>query len=83
MTIKHVEFLQDPFPALSAPTTEILIMTLKKGKTQEELYDVLTILASKMDVDGPYPSVSRGEVREEPGKGYALVVGWNNSKVRT
>jgi len=56
-------------------------MTLKEGKTKEGLYDVLTTLASKMDVDAPYAPVSRGEVREEPGKGYALVVGWNNSKV--
>lgn len=80
VTIKHVEFIQDPFPALSAPTTEILEMTLKAGKTKEDLYDVLKILASKMDVEAPYPPVSRGEVREEPGKSYFLVLGWNSSK---
>jgi hypothetical protein len=34
-----------------------------------------------MDVDAPYPPVARGEVREEPGKRYALVLGWNSSKV--
>jgi len=81
VTIKHVEFLQDPFPALIAPITEILTMTLKEGKTKEDLYDVLNILASKMDVDAPYPPVARGEIREEPGKGYALILGWNSSKV--
>lgn len=81
MTIKHVEFLQDPFPGLSAPTTEILDMTLKESKTKEDLYDVLNTLASKLDVDSPYPPVTWGEFREEPGKGYALVLGWNSSKV--
>ena len=80
-TIKHVEFLQDPFPALTAPVTEILDMTLKAGKTKENLYDVLNLLASKLDVEAPYPPLARGEVREEPGKGYLLVLGWNSSKV--
>jgi hypothetical protein len=56
-------------------------MTLKAGKTKEDLYDVLNLLASKLDVEAPYPPLARGEVREEPGKGYVLVLGWNSSKV--
>lgn len=80
MTIKHVEFLQDPIPALIAPVTEIFNMTLKEGKTKEDLYGVLKTIGDKMEVDAPYPS-ALGEIREEPGKGYALVLGWNSSKV--
>jgi hypothetical protein len=80
VTIKHVEFLQDPIPALIAPVTEIFTMTLKEGKTKEDLYEVLSNIGAKMAVDAPYPS-ALGEIREEPGKGYALVLGWNSSKV--
>jgi len=79
VTIKHVEFLQDPIPALIAPVTEIFTMTLKEGKTKEDLYEVLSKIGAKMAVDAPYPS-ALGEIREEPGKGYALVLGWNSSK---
>src|SRR5258708_23295476 len=55
-------------------------MTLKEGKTKEDLYEVLSKIGAKMAVDAPYPS-ALGEIREEPGKGYALVLGWNSSKV--
>jgi len=75
-----VNFIQDPFIALSAPTTEIVEMTLKEGKTKEDLYEVLTVLASKLDVDAPYPPTAWGESQDET-KRYGLVLGWNNSKV--
>jgi len=78
--VTHVKFIQDPFPALSAPTTEIVYTTLKEGKTQEDLYEVLTVLASKLDVDAPYPPIAWGESLQEPGKRCGIVLGWNNSK---
>jgi len=56
-------------------------MNLKEGKTQEDLYEVLTVFASKMDVDAPYPPIAWGESLEEPGKRYGMVLGWNSSKV--
>jgi len=78
--VKHVNFIQDPFPALSAPTTEIVDITLKEGKTKEDFYEAMTVLASKLAVDAPYPQVAWGDSHEEPGKRYGLVLGWNSSK---
>jgi len=78
--MKHVQFIQDPFTALSAPITEIADMTLKEGKTKEDLAEVLAVSASNFEADAPYLPAAWGESREEPGKGYVLIIGWNSSK---
>jgi hypothetical protein len=82
--IKHINFTQDgprPFPAITAPVSEILDMTLKEGKTKEDLVEVLAVLAPMLDVDSPYPPPAWGESHEEPGNRYALLLGWNSAKV--
>jgi len=82
LRFKHIDvnFIQDPFIAFDAPTTEIVEVTLKEGKTKEDLYEVLAVLASQLDVDAPYPPVAWGESQDEPGERYGLVLGWNSSK---
>ncbi|KAF8954299.1 hypothetical protein BDZ97DRAFT_489766 [Flammula alnicola] len=80
----HVDFIADPKAgALTAPTTEVMVMTLKEGKTKDDLAAVLAVLGPKITAaEGAYEPLAWGETREEPGKKFYLFLGWESTKVR-
>ncbi|KAF8885685.1 hypothetical protein CPB84DRAFT_1850290 [Gymnopilus junonius] len=76
----HVEFNKDFLPAISAPSTEILAMTLKEGKTKDELYTILGAIASNIDKDNTpeHRHATFGPTVEDPTKFY-LSIGWKSA----
>ncbi|KAF8950637.1 hypothetical protein BDZ97DRAFT_1933653 [Flammula alnicola] len=78
----HVDFIADPKAgALTAPTTEVMVMTLKEGKTKDDLAAVLAVLGPKITAaEGAYEPLAWGETREEPGKKFYLFLGWESTK---
>ncbi|PPQ95303.1 hypothetical protein CVT25_001034 [Psilocybe cyanescens] len=78
----HVDFVKDFTPALTAPTTEILWMTLNEGKTKEDLYNILSTMATKIDAgNAKYAPVTWGPTLEDSNTFY-LTIGWDSTKVR-
>ncbi|KAJ3501216.1 hypothetical protein NLJ89_g9440 [Agrocybe chaxingu] len=82
VSIVHVTFEQDPTAALTAPCTEIVSLTLREGKTKDDLYATLVAFrdAGMEKEKGIHPPLTYGQTREDPNK-FFLVVGWDNSKV--
>jgi hypothetical protein len=78
----HVDFIESPETALAQNATEILIMTLKEGKTKEDLAAAIAVLGAKITAeDGCSKPLAWGETREEPGKTFFSFLGWESSKV--
>ncbi|KAF9485818.1 hypothetical protein BDN70DRAFT_870708 [Pholiota conissans] len=77
----HVDFNESPDAPIGMKVTEVLTMTLKEGKTKEELAEVLSVLAPKITAEeGCTKPLAWGETREEPGKTFFLLLGWESSK---
>ncbi|KAF4586510.1 hypothetical protein EYR38_010789 [Pleurotus pulmonarius] len=79
-SMDHITFSVDSKTALSAPTTEIAISTLKEGGDPQALSAALRDLATSIDAaDGAHPPCCWGNSRER-GKKFFLLVGWDSSK---
>ncbi|KAF8885687.1 hypothetical protein CPB84DRAFT_1750097 [Gymnopilus junonius] len=78
--MNHVEFNKDFIPAVSAPSTEILEMALKEGKTKGELYTLLGLISSSIDEGNipEYNPATFGPTVEDSTKFY-LTAGWKSS----
>ncbi|KAF8177034.1 hypothetical protein BJ912DRAFT_986347 [Pholiota molesta] len=77
----HVDFIESPETALAQNATEILIMTLKEGKTKEDLAAAIAVLGAKITAEeGCSKPLAWGETREEPGKTFFSFLGWESSK---
>ncbi|KDR82944.1 hypothetical protein GALMADRAFT_238635 [Galerina marginata CBS 339.88] len=80
LKLNHVNYIKDFVPALTAPTTEILGITLKEGKTKEDLENVLNKLAVRIDAaNSKYAPVTWGPTVEDPKK-FFLSIGWDSAK---
>lgn len=79
LKLHHVGFTKEFVPALTAPTTEILGITLKEGKTKEDLYKILGSLATKIEAENKHGPVTWGQTVEDPQK-FWLTIGWDSVK---
>ena len=79
-TVLHVHFHDAPEAALGAPVTEVLIQTLKSGKTVSDLEGVLSPLAPKLGTEEGCIAGTWGETKEDKDKS-VLFLGWTSSKV--
>ncbi|KDR82943.1 hypothetical protein GALMADRAFT_134467 [Galerina marginata CBS 339.88] len=80
LKLNHIEYIQDFVPALTAPTTEILGISLREGKTREDLEKALAAVNSKVEVANPkYAPVAWGPTVEDPQK-FWLNIGWESAK---
>jgi hypothetical protein len=78
----HVDFIESPDTTLAQNATEVLTMTLKEGKTKEDLAAAVAVLGPKITAEeGCAKPLAWGETREEPGKTFFLFLGWESSKV--
>ena len=81
LTLYHVDFIKPYTPSQSAPTTEVLAITLKEGKTKADLWKVLEAITAKIDEENPkYAPVTWGQTLEDEKKFY-LTIGWDSSDV--
>ncbi|KAF8885684.1 hypothetical protein CPB84DRAFT_1733897 [Gymnopilus junonius] len=79
VTVYHVEFINPFEPSQSAPTTEILAITLKEGKTKEDLTNVVNTMSAKINAENPkHAPVTWGQTLEDEQKFY-LTIGWDSS----
>ncbi|PPQ83568.1 hypothetical protein CVT26_003974 [Gymnopilus dilepis] len=79
LTLYHVDFIKPYTPSQSAPTTEVLAITLKEGKTKADLWRVLEAITAKIDEENPkYAPVTWGQTLEDEKKFY-LTIGWDSS----
>lgn len=77
----HVYFTTEPCKALSAPVTEITLLTMKEGITRENFVPLLaTLVVSVGAVHGTVGGAAWGPVVENA-RQYALVVGWKDMEV--
>ncbi|KAF9565779.1 hypothetical protein CPC08DRAFT_747796 [Agrocybe pediades] len=78
LSMNHIEFNRDYLSALTAPVTEIVLLTLNEGKTKEDLNRVFDSLAAKVDeVNSKYEPCAWGQSLEAPDKFY-LIIGWDS-----
>jgi len=76
--VQHIELKQDPSKAMSAPTTEFVRLTLKEGKSKEELVSLLDKISKELDgAKGAYPPATWGPSVENEGT-FIHLVGWDN-----
>jgi len=80
-SIKHVEFCKDFERALSAPVTEILLLTIEEGKTGEDLDRPLQTLAEGIDKASSKYAPAAWGVTLESSREYYTLVGWESVKV--
>lgn len=79
--MNHIEFIHDFIPLFDAPSTEILTLKLKEGKSKEDVYNILQALVPKVAaLNDKYAPGSWGQTLEETDKFY-LVTGWDSMKV--
>ncbi|KAF9565770.1 hypothetical protein CPC08DRAFT_815258 [Agrocybe pediades] len=83
LKMRHIEYLYDFMPALTAPVTEVFLMKLKDGKTMKDVDAVFQPLGDAIDKFNVnnYPS-NRGKVIEDP-KQYCITIGWDSVKAHT
>ncbi len=77
----HIDFNNSPKAAVTAPTTEILILTLKEGKTKEHLDTILAAADPKIIADGGVFGPSAWGATQESSNVVILLLGWESSKV--
>ncbi|KAH9478066.1 hypothetical protein JR316_0010303 [Psilocybe cubensis] len=80
-----VAFNQDFIPALSAPTTEILRMSILDGKSTEDLESIVGTIKGRIDSGNEkFAPVAWGPIVKnqegEDGKQFYLVIGWESVK---
>lgn len=79
--MRHIDYLHDFFPALTAPVTEVLLMTLKDGKTKEDLDSILLPLGNKIDTKNIHNRpANQGVILEDP-KQFVVTIGWDSIQV--
>jgi len=79
ITLFHVEFIKPFTPSHSAPTTEVLAITLKEGQTKEDLWKAVNAISAKIDSENPkHVPVTWGQTLEDEQKFY-LTIGWDSS----
>ncbi|KAF9472676.1 hypothetical protein BDN70DRAFT_998047 [Pholiota conissans] len=79
--VYHVNFAESPDAAIAMNVTEVLTLTLKDGKTKEDLSEPMAVLASKLTVgDRCAKPLAWGETREAPGRVFFLFLGWETSQ---
>ena len=77
----HIDFNHSPKASVTAPTTEILILTLKEGKTKEHLDTILAAADPKIIADGGVFGPSAWGATQESPNVIILLLGWESSKV--
>ncbi|KJA21167.1 hypothetical protein HYPSUDRAFT_187695 [Hypholoma sublateritium FD-334 SS-4] len=78
--IYHIDFNHSPKAAVTAPTTEVLVLTLKEGKTKEQLDTILAATDPKIIADdGVFGPSAWGATQESEGV-VVLLLGWESSK---
>ncbi|PPQ78722.1 hypothetical protein CVT25_010725 [Psilocybe cyanescens] len=76
-----VHFNNNVIPALTAPITEVTLLTLKEGKTKGHLNQILNSVSTNPEIaDNKYGALTWGDVEGTPDKFY-LLFGWENAKV--
>ncbi|KAJ7600754.1 hypothetical protein C8J56DRAFT_911195 [Mycena floridula] len=77
----HIKVTMDHIPALSAPTTEFVSVTLKEGKDMAELLKVSERMINHLNgAKGAFPPIVFGTSIEEPTK-IILVIGWGSRQI--
>lgn len=83
LNMNHVEFHSDFKPALSAPTTEVTIMTRKPEVLNELLIGFVDTIAADIDAkNAKYAPVTWGQAKEQDHR-YYLIAGWDSPEVRS
>lgn len=83
LTNYTVQFDNKVLPALTAPTTEVSLLTLKEGKTKERLIHILNSVATKPEIaNSQYGPLTWGDVEGASDKVY-LLFGWESVEVST
>ncbi|KDR82942.1 hypothetical protein GALMADRAFT_238631 [Galerina marginata CBS 339.88] len=82
LKLNHITYVQDFVPSLTAPITEILGLTLKEGKTKEDLVNVFNNVGQIIDAaNSKYAPVAWGQALEDPQK-FWVTLGWDSAKAQ-
>ncbi|KAF9483539.1 hypothetical protein BDN70DRAFT_958914 [Pholiota conissans] len=77
----HVNFFESPHNAMSMNTTEVLIMTLREGKKEEDLAQAFSVLGPKLNAEeGCAGPLAWGPTHEEPERSFYTFIGWESAK---
>lgn len=86
--VHHLTVNMHPYRTLSAPVTEIVVVSRRADRvyTSERAWErcvdmcVAQLKAGLYAVDGAYPPLLWGEIKQMPGK-YLMLVGWDGVEV--
>ncbi|KAF8885686.1 hypothetical protein CPB84DRAFT_1788151 [Gymnopilus junonius] len=76
----HVDFIRDFIPAVSAPSTEILEIALKEGRSKEELFRIITENGVNIEkfLPAEHRPVTLGTTLEDSNKFFGSI-GWKSA----